>query len=75
MLGLLLALLGLACALRSAIGRDHEPSLLPGVMSAGLVGAALVGVFVSILDVPRVAFLLFLLGVCLIEWRRGTKSR
>lgn len=74
-LGLLLVLLGLACALRGAIGRDHEPSLLPGVMSAGLVGAALVGVFVSILDVPRVAFLLFLLGVCLIEWRRGTKSR
>jgi hypothetical protein len=44
-------------------------------MAAGLAGAALVGVFVSILDVPRVAFLLFLLGVCLIEWRRGTNSR
>ena len=72
---ILLVMLGLACALRSAIGRDDGLSLLPRVMAAGLAGAALVGVVVSILDVPRVAFLLCLLGVCLIEWRRGTNSR
>ena len=78
LLGLLLAGLALAAALRRGIyagGAGGQTSQLSDALAAGVAGGLLVGIWGSVMDVPRVAFLLFLLITCLIEWPRGTDLR
>nr|WP_315232555.1 hypothetical protein [uncultured Albidiferax sp.] len=59
LLGLLLTLAVLGAALWSLVlGRARQPPLAP-YLAASLSGVALVGLVSSVLDVPRVAFLLF----------------
>lgn len=62
LLGLLLTLALLACALwRVLLGRARHHVLAP-YLAASLSGVMLVGLVSSVMDVPRVAFLLFWLG-------------
>ncbi len=75
LLGLLLTGLALAAALRSAIDTGGQTSQLSNALVAGVAGGLLVGLSGSVMDVPRVAFLLFLLTTCLIEWRRAAELR
>ncbi|APW39477.1 hypothetical protein RD110_21520 [Rhodoferax koreense] len=62
LLGLLLVLALVACALwRVLLGRARHHVLAP-YLAASLSGVMLVGLVSSVMDVPRVAFLLFWLG-------------
>lgn len=73
-LGVLLMVATLAAGLRAAARRASQGSVLAGALTAGLAGGLLVGVWGSIMDTPRVAFLLFLLTSCALAWRRGPNS-
>lgn len=57
---------------RLAIGRDRLLALSP-YLAASLCGTLLVGLFSSVMDVPRVAFLCFLLTLYSIQATRETK--
>lgn len=59
-LGALLLLMGLALW-RSIRPLRGEPHALAPALAAGIVGFAVVGLFDSLLDVPRVAFLFYLM--------------
>jgi hypothetical protein len=63
------ALLVLAALMRSLVGQRAYHPLAPAIV-ASIVGFLVVGMFDSLLDVPRVAFLFFLLLLIAIQGRR-----
>lgn len=64
-----LGLLVLAALMRSLVGQRAYHPLAPAIIAA-IVGFLVVGLFDSLLDVPRVAFLFFLLLMIGIQGRR-----
>ena len=62
-------LLVLAALMRSVVGRRAYHPLAPAIV-AGIAGFLVVGLFDSLLDVPRVAFLFFLILLMGIQGRR-----
>ncbi len=60
-LGLLLFLLPVVYVLRHQMGKDASQTPVASYLAAALMGALLIGLVSSIMDVPRVAFLLYLL--------------
>jgi hypothetical protein len=62
--------LTVAALIRSLSGRRAHHPLAPA-MVAGIVGFLIVGLFDSLLDVPRVAFLFFLLLLLAIQGRKA----
>ncbi|MDP2370724.1 hypothetical protein [Rhodoferax sp.] len=72
LLGLLLTVSALLMGLWCATCMSGPGSLLRATLAAGMTGGLLVGALGSIMDVPRVAFLLFLLMFCAMAlWRGG----
>jgi O-antigen ligase len=69
-LGLVLWLLIVGTALWHLIlGRARQQPLAP-YLAASLMGVSLVGMVSSVMDVPRVAFLPYLLALCALCWAR-----
>ncbi|MBA3033155.1 MAG: hypothetical protein KKF85_08135 [Gammaproteobacteria bacterium] len=66
------SLLVLAALSRSLVGRRSYHPLAPAII-AGIVGFMVVGLFDSLLDVPRLAFLFFLLLLIGIQGRRKSQ--
>lgn len=62
LLGLVAFLLLIGAALAAPLGSPHRASPLAPYLAASLVGAMLVGLVSSVLDMPRVAFLLYFLA-------------
>ncbi len=73
-LGLLVTVAVLVAGLRTALRRAGRGSLLAATLAASMAGGLLVGVWGSIMDTPRVAFLLFMLTSCALAWRGGSNS-
>jgi len=72
LLGLtIFAVLTVVALFRSIIGRRAHHPLAPA-MVAGIIGFLVVGLFDSLLDVPRVAFLFFLLLLFAIQGRKAS---
>lgn len=74
--GLLAFALLMACAFAALFGRRRRANPIVAatapVLAAALAGALLVGVVSSVLDMPRVAFLMFFLALLPIELERAT---
>lgn len=66
------SLLVLAALSRSLVGRRSYHPLAPAI-SAGIAGFLVVGLFDSLLDVPRLAFLFFMLLLIGIQGRRKSQ--
>lgn len=64
---LLIFVLCMGVALRRLLGRAGRAVPIAPFLAASLFGALFVGAVSSVMDVPRVAFLLFLLGVFAVE--------
>lgn len=69
----LFAMLVIAALARLAIGRNRRLSLAPP-LAAAMAGFLVVGLFDSLLDIPRVAFLFFLLLVLAIQSSRRPEA-